>query len=1101
MKASMTLLEGFGEKAPWTLLSLEFFVAPLGQKKYIGMQRTNEIFYAVAEKLRKSETPLVDLYNISHKFCVTMEMDILIAQAKTLLQSKRIFSITDVYYDKQTSQLHVYYWKAPKDKDSHRISPDDNCLSFVVENNELKICHTPQLTSPHDNTPITFSINPSQLSLERLLLNAVGMQINHLLMKLLVHWQQQKSRPPPLDCVELVIAPREDNTLSHLAIRFFDRNCLRIFVSLYTGRYILKMNSNFDKEFLSTFEESLNSNPESVSALITQLCFYGVRYFIEQMAIQLRLDVIRKLSNVSEDVTRGFSENVIFLKYRELNIRDFYLVVDIDADFKVKFALLSVKKEQNQMKLQNLLHVDATDLSAITFSKTPAFSLPLFFSKSDANSSHSQAELKSQLRSTFCAVVDVCRLEICTLCLLLQLSEHSISQWREVTLAEQFTGDNEKCRAASSLSTAVSFRVTSPPAEVTLIDTNQLHCGPLLFGRQFLRIYKFIHSCEPLLVSELTLLIYDGSWKVIVPEIYHILPYQWALHTEGHIRYLEKDKSWLFSYNEITRTCFKDFLVELAGLCSILSMLKQYHYFSNEPATRALCSYFKLKSFSSSYLIFTFGEQGEHVARIVWKREHGFLFNTFPIAYALANFVNIELNAYKNLFVVMQALYNTFEPLQIINKFVLSPPPKLLPGDFIAIPRSLHHLRLVYRNMVGIDIRFLGQGRVAVEDAGRMRYKKAKDRPFEKIPTSLHEMRNFTQLVSLSSQQSQQTSSNLSSQSAQSQTNSSTVSPTSPEYMIHSPPSIGTSTEQSTTSTANVSSAPSLTTVSAVSQKNNKAVMSSSISKTNRFSVFNSTVLINHHDLEFFLSCFHKYVGYLSWFYQSHLYKLDVVAKSDNTSVSLIFRTELFQISFTISDFVSGLDISFEPLPGQQTPGLDTKLQSSLITYFREKVAIEPYRIDYFLSFLNIVALPLPVLIDVADVIELEKCGARDKTSGSLYIEIPLSSATITPQTNLLTPSIVYRKSSSELQILVHIYKNGQLLLALPLLYNFKTHLVTVLNAIPNDPRIMLLSEVTTMTPTSNVSGQFLTQTLATVLKLSSEQLVTVTENLKKAMK
>lgn len=47
---------------------------------------------------------------------------------------------------------------------------------------------------------------------------------------------------------------------------------------------------------------------------------------------------------------------------------------------------------------------------------------------------------------------------------------------------------------------------------------------------------------------------------------------------EGHISYVEKEKSWVFSYKSITRTCFKDFLTDISGLCSILSMLKQYQY-------------------------------------------------------------------------------------------------------------------------------------------------------------------------------------------------------------------------------------------------------------------------------------------------------------------------------------------------------------------------------------------------------------------------------------------------------------------------------------------------------------------------------------------
>jgi hypothetical protein len=38
------------------------------------------------------------------------------------------------------------------------MNPDDICLSFTIENNELKISHTPTLIDIHTNAPVTLQL-------------------------------------------------------------------------------------------------------------------------------------------------------------------------------------------------------------------------------------------------------------------------------------------------------------------------------------------------------------------------------------------------------------------------------------------------------------------------------------------------------------------------------------------------------------------------------------------------------------------------------------------------------------------------------------------------------------------------------------------------------------------------------------------------------------------------------------------------------------------------------------------------------------------------------------------------------------------------------
>ena len=102
----------------------------------------------------------------------------------------------------------------------------------------------------------------------------------------------------------------------------------------------------------------------------------------------------------------------------------------------------------------------------------------------------------------------------------------------------------------------------------------------------------------------------------------------------------------------------------------------------------------------------------DNIVHITWKKD--MLEMSFaPHQFSLANFSAVQLNTHRSLNIVLEAIYNSFEPLTMITRFVDTC--VKMPGDFVLIPRSINCARLLYRSNYAIDIRFLGGDHVTIE--------------------------------------------------------------------------------------------------------------------------------------------------------------------------------------------------------------------------------------------------------------------------------------------------------------------------------------------------------------------------------------------------
>jgi len=142
-----------------------------------------------------------------------------------------------------------------------------------------------------------------------------------------------------------------------------------------------------------------------------------------------------------------------------------------------------------------------------------------------------------------------------------------------------------------------------------------------------------------------------------------------------------------------------------------------------------LQKYYKVQYFSPTYIALFF-EQQTRILSILWTPEQNFVLSFNGFAFKNAHYFEFMLNTQKNMKELLEAVYCGHQPLQIISSFLHSvhiqndplgrPPLEILPNDFIVIPRSPSQVRLIFSNICGVDIRFLPNQMVQIDDAATL---------------------------------------------------------------------------------------------------------------------------------------------------------------------------------------------------------------------------------------------------------------------------------------------------------------------------------------------------------------------------------------------
>src|SRR5688572_4045919 len=83
----------------------------------------------------------------------------------------------------------------------------------------------------------------------------------------------------------------------------------------------------------------------------------------------------------------------------------------------------------------------------------------------------------------------------------------------------------------------------------------------------------------------------------------------------------------------------------------------------------------------------------------------------------LSSYLETLLNEDKQLVTLLSHVLRTSSSIQFIQGIIEGKDPRvnILPSDWILLPRSSSQIRLLFRNVFGVDIRYLDMDRILIE--------------------------------------------------------------------------------------------------------------------------------------------------------------------------------------------------------------------------------------------------------------------------------------------------------------------------------------------------------------------------------------------------
>jgi len=218
-------------------------------------------------------------------------------------------------------------------------------------------------------------------------------------------------------------------------------------------------------------------------------------------------------------------------------------------------------------------------------------------------------------------------------------------------------------------------------------------------------------------IKAMTLILSDNSWEVKLIEVEERssdLETDIKLKVNPKISYSSVEHCWRFSYYGLPSSSSLDiFLRDLTGVAACVDVQQQLYKIMES----SLRNYFQIESISSSHLTIIFNYpkiSPPLLINIVWKSENFSLSMKHP----LSHYLEVHLNSERNMKSFLKLLLRSVPIQEIYSKFfVQSDSPLFLPFDFFLIPRSVSQIRLSFRASYNIDIRFVSEELVFIQES------------------------------------------------------------------------------------------------------------------------------------------------------------------------------------------------------------------------------------------------------------------------------------------------------------------------------------------------------------------------------------------------
>ncbi|CAN1829308.1 Mediator of RNA polymerase II transcription subunit 14 [Linum perenne] len=378
----------------WRILLLELLV---GEKS--GPVKMEELRrYALGDDLERrmaaAENPFTILYSVLHDLCVSLVMDTVIRQVQALRQGRwkgaiRFEIISDGGTSTQLNQdgeadsvgmrtpgLKIMYW-LDLEKNSGALD-SGGCNVIKIEPGpdlQIRCTHGTFVIDPSTGREAEFSLDQACIDVENLLMRAIC--CNRYTRLLEIQKELGKNIEISRAAGDVVLQPHMDEPAFHhtkvgvklffswqkrslsedrryeaqevLCVRAYGSSFFMLGINIRTGRFLIRSSQNvLPPTALSECEEALNQGNMTAAEVFTSLRNKSILHLFASIGRFLGLEVYERGSaavKVPKSVLNG--SPMLLMGFPDCG-SSYFLLVQLDKDFKSQFALLETRPDPSE---------------------------------------------------------------------------------------------------------------------------------------------------------------------------------------------------------------------------------------------------------------------------------------------------------------------------------------------------------------------------------------------------------------------------------------------------------------------------------------------------------------------------------------------------------------------------------------------------------------------------------------------------------------------------------------------------------------------------------------------------------------------------------
>lgn len=382
-----------GHLSMWRILHMELLVGEASGPVKLEESRRHALGDDLERRMAAAENPFSILYSILHELCVALVMDTVIRQVQALRHGRWKDAIrfelisdgsvgqgsagsvqtahgveADVAY-LRTPGLKIVYWL---DIDKSSGSSDAGSCPFIkIEPGpdlQIKCLHSSFVIDHLTGKEAEFSLDQNCIDVEKLLLRAICCNRYTRLLEIYKELEKngQICRAPDdihlegpynesetnLKEKDSALKDRDYEGREVLRVRAFGSSFFTLGINIRNGRFLLLAPKNIiSVSALQECEEALNQGSISAAEALTNLRSKSIMHLFACIARFLGLEVFDHgfaSGKVPKNISNG--QSLLLMGFPDFG-NSYYLLMQLDKEFKPLFKLLEVQPDSNSQSL------------------------------------------------------------------------------------------------------------------------------------------------------------------------------------------------------------------------------------------------------------------------------------------------------------------------------------------------------------------------------------------------------------------------------------------------------------------------------------------------------------------------------------------------------------------------------------------------------------------------------------------------------------------------------------------------------------------------------------------------------------------------------